>query len=119
MNQPASPETKLPPSWAETLDQVRQALHLAEQAAAEREKAFPAIPQPNPAASDFEAKWRQCLERLQERFTILETCAAKADQTAEPADAALEAGEVGIRRWLAEIQNVALTLAEPGIPPVR
>src|SRR5262249_15069193 len=118
MEQPLAAETQLPPSWAEALDQVQQALQIAEQSAREREQALAALPEPS-AARDFESRWRECLERLQERLGALESCAAKAEQSAEPADAALGAGEGAIREWLTEIETVAGKLANRGTGPVR
>ena len=118
MEQPLAAETQLPPSWAEALVQVQQALQIAEQSAREREKALPALLEPN-AATGFASRWQQCLERLKERLGALESCAAKAEQSAEPADAALGAGEDTIREWLTEIETVAGKLADRGTGPVR
>jgi hypothetical protein len=118
MEHPSSPETRRPPSWAEVLDQVQNALWQAEEAAGQREKSFAALPEANPSGK-FEETWRQCLGRLRERFAALEEAAARAGQNAEPADMALQAGEEGIRRWLEEIHTVGQKLADGGPSSVK
>jgi hypothetical protein len=113
-----SPETRQAPNWAEALDQVQNALNLAEESADKREKSFAALPEDNPSG-EFEETWRQCLERLRERFTALEEAAARAGQNAEPAEMALQVGEEGIRRWLEEIHAVGQKLADGGPSSVK
>ena len=118
MEHPPSLETRQAPNWAQALDQVQNALKLAEEAAGQREKSFAALPDADPSG-EFEETWRQCLERLRGRVAALEEAAARAGQNAEPAEMALQVGEEGIRRWLEEIHTVGQKLADGGPSSVK
>jgi hypothetical protein len=115
MESPVPAEPILPASWPEFLAQVQQAVQQAEADAQEREQALQAGSPPGPAP-DREAAWRQCSERLKERLDGLEACAARAQQSAAEADAAITAGEEVIRRWLAACQTVGQQLAQRASP---
>jgi hypothetical protein len=119
MQSAAPSENVLPASWPEVLAQVQQALQQAEEAAQKREQALEAEPVPDPAAAERETARRHCLERLQERLAGLEACAEQARQNVGDAEAAINAGEEVIRRWLAACQTVGQRLAERAAPGVR
>src|SRR5262249_11788996 len=112
MESPPPSENVLPASWPEVLAQVEEALQQAEAAARQGEQALEVEPAAEPARAGGEAARLRCLEQLQERLDGLEACAEEARQTVGDAEAAINAGQEVIRRWLAACQTVGQRLAE-------
>jgi len=96
----------LPSRWADILDQVAQALAQTETEAARAEQVPPAAPTVDP-----DSAWQDALTRLGERLRQLDACVAQAGEAAEQVDAALQASENALRRWLAEAAAVRGKLA--------
>jgi len=110
MQEWATSPTGLPASWPEVLGRVEEAVREALAAAAVREKAAGQVMQSAPV--DLRGPvWQQCQQRLQECLDGLETCVARAAQSAEPAAVVIEAGEDVVRRWQEAWRAVGQKLA--------
>jgi uncharacterized protein YukE len=94
-------EPLLPVHWADILDQVARALAQTEAEAAHADPVPPALP-----AADPDGAWQEALTRLGERLRQLDACVTQAGEAAEQVDAALQASENALRRWLAEAAAV-------------
>jgi hypothetical protein len=105
----------LPGSWAQVLERVEEALHLAEAAVSRREQESARVAVPLPNLPESGAKEQEILEqpnaRQQDWQAILDGVAAQARE----AEAALVTAEEGFRGWLANAAEQRRKVAEgPG-----
>ncbi len=107
----SSPEVPVPgPDWMQVLERIEQSLAQA----LRQVSAPPDAPASATSADERESSWRQALERLEERLSLLQRGAQQAGQRAAAADAVLEAGAAGLEQWLAAAEASRRKLAEGG-----